>query len=50
MVLVPSWVLPSNERWIQTLTWRHAAGLANLLARANLMLAEKFANILISSS
>ena len=43
MVLVPSWVLPSNERWIQTLTWRHAAGLANLLARANLMLAEKFA-------
>jgi FkbH-like protein len=43
MVLVPTWVLPGHERWIQTLTWRQGAGLANLLARANLLLAEKFA-------
>jgi FkbH-like protein len=43
LVLVPTWVLPSHERWIQTLTWRQGAGLANLLAKANLMLAEKFA-------
>jgi FkbH-like protein len=41
-VLVPSWILPSYERWIQTLTWRQGSGLANLLARANLLLAEKF--------
>jgi FkbH-like protein len=43
LVLVPTWVLPSNERWIQTLAWRQGIGLANLLARANLLLAEKFA-------
>jgi FkbH-like protein len=43
IVLVPTWVLPNYERWIQTLTWRQGAGLANLLARANLTLAEKFA-------
>jgi FkbH-like protein len=43
MVLVPAWALPAHERWIQTLTWRHSLGLANLLARANLVLAEKFA-------
>jgi FkbH-like protein len=42
-VLVPTWVLPSYERWIQTLTWRHGVGPANLLAKANLVLAEKFA-------
>jgi FkbH-like protein len=41
-VLVPTWVLPSYERWIQTLTWRHGLGPANLLAKANLLLAEKF--------
>ena len=43
LVLVPTWALPSTERWIQTLTWRQGVGLANLLARANLVLAEKFA-------
>jgi FkbH-like protein len=43
LTLVPTWVLPSYERWIQTLTWRQGVGLANLLARANLLLAEKFA-------
>ena len=42
-VLVPTWVLPSYERWIQTLTWRQGVGPANLLAKANLILAEKFA-------
>jgi FkbH-like protein len=36
-------VLPSYERWIQTLTWRQGVGPANLLAKANLILAEKFA-------
>jgi FkbH-like protein len=43
VVLVPTWMSPSHERWIQTLTWRQGVGLANLLARANLLLAEKFA-------
>jgi FkbH-like protein len=43
MVMVPTWILPSRERWIQTLTCKHGVGLANLLARANLMLAEKVA-------
>jgi FkbH-like protein len=43
LILVPTWVLPSHERWIQTLTWKHGVGLANLVARANLVLAEKFA-------
>ena len=43
LVLAPTWILPSRERWIQTLTCKHGAGLANLLARANLVLAEKFA-------
>jgi FkbH-like protein len=43
LILVPTWVLPPHERWIQTQTWRHGAGLANVLAKANLRLAEKFA-------
>jgi FkbH-like protein len=43
LVLVPTWVLPTHERWIQTIAWRPGIGLANLLARANLALAEKFA-------
>lgn len=43
LVLMPTWILPTHERWIQTLTWRHGVGLSNLVARANLMLAEKFA-------
>ncbi len=43
LVLVPTWILPSRERWIQTLTCKHGVGLANLLARANLVLADKFA-------
>jgi FkbH-like protein len=41
-VLVPSWVLPNYERWIQALTWRQGIGPANLVAKANLKLAEKF--------
>src|SRR5579863_47405 len=41
-VIVPTWVLPDYERWIQSLAWRHNTGAANLLARANLVLAEKF--------
>jgi FkbH-like protein len=41
LVLVPSWILPGHERWIQMLTWRQGSGLANLLARANLLLSEK---------
>lgn len=43
LVLVPTWMLPTHERWIQGLTWRQGTGVANLLARANLILAEKFA-------
>jgi FkbH-like protein len=43
LVLVPTWIAPSYARWIQTLTWRQGIGLANLLAKANLVLAEKFA-------
>jgi FkbH-like protein len=43
LVLVPTWILPTHERWIQTLAWRNGVGPANLLARANLILAEKFA-------
>jgi FkbH-like protein len=43
LVLLPTWTLPNRERWIQTLSWRHGIGLANLLAKANLLLAEKFA-------
>jgi FkbH-like protein len=43
LVLVPTWILPTHERWIQTLSWRQGIGLANLLAKANLILAEKFA-------
>jgi FkbH-like protein len=43
LVILPGWILPTYERWIQTLTWRHGTGLTNLVARANLLLAEKFA-------
>jgi FkbH-like protein len=43
LVLVATWAIPPHERWIQNLTWRRGTGLANLLARANLTLAEKFA-------
>lgn len=43
LVLVPAWVMPPRERWIQTLNWKHGVGLANLLAKANLILAEQFA-------
>jgi len=42
-VLMPTWILPTHERWIQTLAWRHGAGPANLLAKANLVLAERCA-------
>ena len=44
LLLVPTWVLPNHERWIQTLTWRQGIGLANLIAKANLILAEKFSS------
>ncbi|WP_158748497.1 HAD family hydrolase [Acidobacterium sp. S8] len=43
MVLVPTWVIPTYERWVQTLAWRQGIGVANLIARLNLLLAEKFA-------
>ena len=43
LTLVPTWILPSYERWIQTIMWRESVGLANLIAKANLILAEKFA-------
>lgn len=43
LVIVPSWILPTQERWIQTITWRQGIGVTNLLAKANLVLAEKFA-------
>jgi FkbH-like protein len=43
LVLVPSWILPTQERWVQTITWRQGIGITNLLAKANLVLAEKFA-------
>jgi len=43
LLLVPTWVLPHHERWIQSLTWRHGVGPANVIAKANLILAEKFA-------
>ncbi|HEX3436022.1 MAG TPA: HAD-IIIC family phosphatase, partial [Pseudacidobacterium sp.] len=42
-VLMPSWILPQHERWMQNITWKQGTGLANLLAKANLILAEKFA-------
>jgi FkbH-like protein len=44
LVLVPTWILPGFERWIQTIAWRQGIGLTNLLAKANLILAEKFAS------
>lgn len=43
LVLVSTWMLPPHERWIQTLAWREGFGLTNLLAKANLRLAERFA-------
>src|ERR1700761_6506850 len=36
LVLVPTWILPTHKRWIQSLTWRNRTGVANLLAKANL--------------
>jgi FkbH-like protein len=42
LVLVASWTNPPYQRWIQTLTWKQNAGLANIIARANLLLSEKF--------
>src|SRR5262249_48511012 len=43
LLLVTTWAIPVYQRWIQSLTWKHQYGLANLLARANLFLAEKCA-------
>jgi FkbH-like protein len=43
LVLVPTWILPAHERWIQTLGWRQGLGPAHLVAKANLRLAERFA-------
>jgi len=45
LVFVPTWLLPTHERWIQTLAWRHGVGITNLLARANLLLAERFSGL-----
>lgn len=42
LALVPSWILPGHQRWIQSMTWREG-GVANLLARANLTLASRWA-------
>jgi FkbH-like protein len=42
LTIVPSWILPAHERWIQSMTWRQD-GIANLLARANLALADAWA-------
>lgn len=53
LILVPTWILPAHERWVQSLTWRHGFGLANLLAKANLILAERLAsyeNVLLLDS
>ncbi|MBV9179750.1 MAG: HAD-IIIC family phosphatase [Acidobacteria bacterium] len=50
LVLVTTWAIPSYLRWIQSLSWKHHYGLANLLARANLLLAEKcapYSNIIL---
>jgi FkbH-like protein len=44
LMLVTSWVLPAYDRWIQTLAWKHGVGVANVLARANLLLADKFSS------
>jgi FkbH-like protein len=44
LVIVPTWLLPTHERWIQSLSWRHGTGAANVIARANLILAEKFSS------
>jgi FkbH-like protein len=44
LVFVPTWLLPTHERWIQSLTWRQGVGAANLIARVNLILAEKFSS------
>src|SRR5271156_993380 len=39
-VLVLSWALPPWRRWVQAMTLRHEKGLANVLMRMNLRLAE----------
>jgi FkbH-like protein len=44
IVLVPTWMAPSHTRWVQTLTWRKGIGVAHAIAKANLLLAEKFAD------
>jgi FkbH-like protein len=44
LTLVTTWILPPHLRWVQTLFWKSEVGVANLLARANLLLAERFAS------
>jgi FkbH-like protein len=44
VIYVPTWILPAYERWVQILSWRQGFGVANLLAKANLRLAERFAS------
>jgi FkbH-like protein len=44
LVYVPAWILPAYERWVQILSWRQGFGLANLIAKADLRLAERFAS------
>ena len=39
-VLVLSWATPPYRRWVQAMTLRHEKGLANILMRMNLRLAE----------
>ncbi|MGH9534139.1 MAG: HAD-IIIC family phosphatase, partial [Terriglobales bacterium] len=43
LAVVPSWILPAHERWVQSMTWR-PNGIARLLARANLALAEAWSD------
>jgi FkbH-like protein len=43
-ILVLSWALPPYRRWVQTMTLRHEKGLANILMRMNLRLAEALDN------
>lgn len=43
LLMVASWTLPPNQRFYGPLDWRPGLGLAHLLARANLRLAEVLA-------
>jgi FkbH-like protein len=50
VTLVTTWTLAPHQRWIQALAWKDRVGIANVLARANLLLAERlapYANIVL---